>query len=72
MDVGVANLQMTKNLKRGLKMQLGKYKGAIIGAVSGAFSSTVAGMIPLGLTGQIGLLVAGAGIGFVLDKYVIK
>jgi len=53
-------------------VSLKQYKGAIIGAVAGAFASTIAGMIPLGLTGQVGLLVAGAAIGYVLDKYVIK
>lgn len=53
-------------------MKLKEYKGAIIGAVSGGFAATVAGMIPLGLTGQTGLLVAGAIIGYILDKYIIK
>ena len=53
-------------------MNIKEYKGAIIGAISGGFAQTLATMIPLGLSGQIGLFIAGAIIGYAIDKYVIK
>jgi len=53
-------------------MNFKEYKGAIIGAISGGFAATVAGFFGSMLSGTLGLLAAGAIIGYIIDKYVMK